>query len=376
MRRLAVDRSRLCSGDRYVVISQVPPPHHGSTVMTEVLLDTLEDLELDWHLVDRRFSTSLGEVGKFSFGKVLRGVSLIARLLYSHFRFRPKAYILFITNRPASFLIDWVLTELIRMSGRPLITYVHTRGYRELASRNRIYQVLVRRALGSAQETVCLGAAMVDDIEWATDSERHVIPNTPHQIPCSAPLAVERPMTYLFLSNLLPEKGAETFIDAAIKMATLEPTAKFVVAGAAPDRSIFNALQSKISASPFEDRISLIGAVDAQTKWRLLDSAYALVFPSTYAYEAQPLTIVEAMSRGLPVIAFDTGGIRDLVVSGLTGFLVDSDDPRGLLDAMHVIAANKDLQRDLGRQAYAFYEEHLSRSAYERGWAQVLGVKT
>lgn len=367
---MAVDRKE--TAGPHIVISQLPPPHHGSTVMTQVFLDTLDSLKMDWRLVDRRFSKSVGEVGQLGLLKFFKSFHLIGRLLSSHFLWKPQAYVLFITNRPASFLVDWAMTEVLRLLRRPIINYVHTTGFTELAGRNKLFGFLVKRALGSAQRTVCLGASMESDISWAVDRAITRIPNTPYQVP--SPTAVGRGAapTFLFLSNLLPEKGAARFIDAALELASLSPSSNFVVAGASPDRATLSLLEAKISESPYRDRILLAGSADEETKWRLLDTSHVLVFPSTYAFEAQPLTIVEAMCRGLPVIAFDTGGIRDLVIDGHTGYLLESRDHRSLVESMLLLAGDEGLREKLGNQARKFYEAYLSRSAYELAWAKVL----
>ncbi|MDV2976876.1 UNVERIFIED_CONTAM: glycosyltransferase family 4 protein [Actinomycetes bacterium ARC8] len=355
-----------------VVISQLPPPHHGSTVMTQVYLETLSELDIAWHLVDRRFSSSVGEIGKFNLGKVVQGFLLLGRLLISQVQLKPSSYVLFITNRPASFIVDWVITEIIRMSRRPLINYVHTSGFRDLGSRNRIFRFLVKRALSSATQTVCLGDTMETDISWAANGGIIKIPNTPYRLPKLPPTPREEPLTFLFLSNLLPEKGAEAFITAALQLAPEYPSARFVVAGAAPDDETTRFLESKISGSPYAKSVSLIGGAAEEHKWRLLDSAHALVFPSTYKFEAQPLTIVEAMSRALPVIAFDTGGVRDLVTHEHTGILLPSPDVGLLADAMRRLADDSSLRAVLGRQALHFFETRLSRSAYANAWKRVL----
>ncbi|WP_427006379.1 glycosyltransferase family 4 protein [Pseudarthrobacter sp. H2] len=351
-----------------VVISQLPPPHHGSTVMTQVFLETLDSLGVDWHLVDRRFSKKVGDVGRFSLLKIVKSIGLLGRLITVHLRRKPQAYVLFITNRPASFLVDWMMIELLRTLRRPIVNYVHTSGFSDLAKKNRIFKVLVRRALGAAKMTICLGDALVKDVSWASHGTIRRIPNTPYRLPTKAAAVRCTAPKFVFLSNLLPGKGAPDFIEAAIGVASVESSAKFVVAGASPDESTRRDLRAMISRSPYSDRIDLIGQADEATKWRLLDSSHVLVFPSTYAFEAQPLTIVEAMARGLPVIAYDTGGIRDLVEDGCTGFLIKAGDKASLTDSMVLLAKDDLLRNKFGANAAAYYETHLSRTAYSTAW--------
>jgi len=354
-----------------IVVSQVPPPHHGSTIMTQVFLETLDTLDVNAYLVERRFSTSVGDVGKFSLIKVLKSVGLLTRFCLALIRIKPAACVLFITNRPASFLVDWLMTEVLRFFNCPTVNYIHTNGYTALSERNRLFRLLVGRALGAARTTVCLGPALVADVSWAIKGDLAAIPNTPHRLPSVKANRGRNPV-FLFLSNLIPEKGGKEFIQAAAELCESHSTVSFVVAGAALDVSIYRELEQLISDSPHAPRIKLLGKADEATKWQLLQTSHALVFPSTYAFEAQPLTIVEAMAMALPVIAYDVGGVRDLVRPGITGQLVKAKDGRALRAAMRQLLNDPTLVTTLGANARESFDSEFSRESYTSRWSRVL----
>ena len=99
-----------------LVISQLPPPVHGSTVMTEVFLGSLDRLDVQWTLVDRRFSASIDEVGKVTARKAVAAVGLMGRLTKAIVSKNPSAVVFFCTTRTVSFFVDWLLSEIIRIS--------------------------------------------------------------------------------------------------------------------------------------------------------------------------------------------------------------------------------------------------------------------
>jgi glycosyltransferase involved in cell wall biosynthesis len=91
--------------------------------------------------------------------------------------------------------------------------------------------------------------------------------------------------------------------------------------------------------------------------------------------EGFPLSVVEAMLAGLPVVATRVGSVAELVADGRTGWVVERDDVDGLADALVRLRDDgglRDKFGDAGRErARASYTvEHMAR-AYERLWAQV-----
>lgn len=356
------------------MISQLPPPIHGSTVMTKTFLRALDAIGHDWHLVDRRFSTSMAEVGKFSLRKLTSAAWMPFRVARSMLTFKPDIVVFFATNRTFSFLVDWVLSEVLRWFPTRRINYLHTVGFEILADRNRVLAWMVARLLGSAHTTVCLGPTLAKDVtRWIDKSCIVLIPNTvtdrPEDLGVSDPGA---PRLVLYLSNLIPEKGADTFVELAIKLAPALPDAVFVVAGATAHQPFTDSLSEKVEAAGLASRVRFPGAItDQAEKWGLLRDASVLVFPSRYPFEAQPLTILEALSVGTPVVAYDVGGIRDVLGDGINGRLLALGDLQGLQAAAQYFAG-------LSTQALGFHFVPTSpasdhgRTRYQQQWAEVL----
>lgn len=88
--------------------------------------------------------------------------------------------------------------------------------------------------------------------------------------------------------------------------------------------------------------------------------AEAQVFVLTSRWEGLPLTILEAMRAGLPVVASDVGGVREAVVDGLTGFLVPRGDVSHLRERLGVLLTDPKLRVQMGMAARKRYEEHFT----------------
>lgn len=376
----AAERSRLY-GQRHnapiLIISQVPPPHHGSTAMTETLIRVLNRSGYRTRLVDRRFSRSNNEIGQASIRKAISAIYLAARLIGAVVSFRPACCIFFVTTRSGSFVVDWALSEILRLLGVDVINYIHTQGFRKIAETGTTWSFLSRRLLGSARLTVCLGPSLVEDVSSLVRRDIVCIPNTsvgPGFESADKP-AKNNMKRMIFLSNLMPSKGAAAFVKAAVVLSGRLPDVEFIIAGADTDTDYTESLRDMIRASRDAPRIHLVGPVYGKEKWDLLKSAALLGYPSEV--DAQPLTVIEALSCGVPVVAYAVGGIPDLVIDNINGYLVENKNIEAFTEKCFQILNSDNLRRRLGYAAQISYSENYSEKVFESNWVKVLnGRKT
>jgi glycosyltransferase involved in cell wall biosynthesis len=85
--------------------------------------------------------------------------------------------------------------------------------------------------------------------------------------------------------------------------------------------------------------------------------AEAQVFALATHWEGLPLSVLEAMRSGLPVVATDVGGVKEAVVEGETGFLVGRGDEAGFRERLARLLQDPRLRASLGEAGRKRYEE-------------------
>jgi glycosyltransferase involved in cell wall biosynthesis len=155
-----------------------------------------------------------------------------------------------------------------------------------------------------------------------------------------------QPPTILSVSRLKAPKDVVTLARA---FQQLEPGSfRAAIVGDGPDRA------------RVEEELGTAGELLGERSDVAELLAQADVFVLSSRSEGLPISILEAMAAGLPVVASDVGGIPELVVDGETGLLVPAGDPDALAAALRRLVEDGELRRRLGAAARARVEQRFS----------------
>jgi glycosyltransferase involved in cell wall biosynthesis len=137
-------------------------------------------------------------------------------------------------------------------------------------------------------------------------------------------------------------------IDRLIRLLADWPEAGLIVVGDGPERARLLELAATLG---LDARVWFAARVDRSAVMSLLAASDVFVLNSTY--EGLPHVVIEAMRAGVPVVATDAGGTREVVVDGETGLLVPPDDPNALRDAVAALLTDPARRRSLAARAAA-----------------------
>jgi glycogen synthase len=229
----------------------------------------------------------------------------------------------------------------------------------------------VQEFAATAAERVVVPSSSVADVagRWAGIAREKlvVIPNAVDTGAFSrspVPAQDPRPYPVVFLGRLDPVKRVPDLLEA---VRLLDGLVHLHVYGEGRDR---RPIVRRIAKLGLEATVTLHGAVSAPAD--ALRQAGLLVLPSEA--EGFGLVLIEAMSAGVPVVATDVAGIRDVVKNGETGLLVPPGDPPALASAIRRVVEDRSLRESLVREGSRHVRDRFSWESVLPRYRALLGI--
>lgn len=315
----------------------------------------------DWnirHITTHRDGTVTVKIAIFVLGMLKFVVELI--------RFRPSVIHLHASTR-GSFARKALLFWINRITGTPVVFHMHGSGFpQDYDNSPPLIQMVTRATISRASAFVALGQMWADRMRLIVPDARIVaIPNGVELSP-----AVDQPsggpVAVLFLGRIGDHKGAFTLLEAWAKL-VCEPgfvtasgtTATLTLAG---DGEVARARQC-VRQLCLEETVTVHGWLSEDQVGDLLDHAQVLVLPSRN--EGQPMAVLEAMARGLCVVAGDVGGLPEMIGGG-AGILIPPDDAEALAEALRQVVGDHDVRANYGAAAHVRIRDQFDTETIAR----------
>lgn len=250
--------------------------------------------------------------------------------------------------------------------GIPVLVHCHGADFADWCRglgpvRRRLLLATLRRAdrllvLGSSWRAFAVDELGLDP------SKVEILPNAvatpPERALEAGDEAAAGPVRLLFLGRLGDRKGVPELLAALAAPAVRGLGWTAVLAG---DGEV-GRFRTEVVLHGLDDRVQVAGWVDEGEAGRLLAGSDVLVLPSRN--EGLPMSVLEAMSHGLAVVATPVGAIPDAVVDGDSGLLVPPGDAPALASALARVIADPSLRRALGESARTRFDARFSIRAH------------
>ena len=279
-------------------VGPLPPPVHGFSEINRRMLLALREKHFVLVFDMAPHSNQLSFVNTWW------------RFLVYALRNKPSALYLALSGGSRQW-VDLAFLLVARLRGIPIFVHHHSFSYlnKKIPSAS-----LCLRFLRSATHIVlcsCMGEKLIS--QYALDQRNlRVLSNAAFLEDIACP-EINTPFTSSlrlgFLSNITAEKGIHEFFSVLRKASSVGLALKGVIAGPV-DASIRDSFAASLAASANVRHIGPVYGADKKSFFANID---VLFFPTRYPNEAEPVTILEALGHGVPVIAFDRGCIGGML---------------------------------------------------------------
>ena len=142
------------------------------------------------------------------------------------------------------------------------------------------------------------------------------------------------------IGRLAPVKGIEYLIRAVPEIVKRHEDVRVLVVGDGPSRT---GLEALVRSLGLEKTVTFLGWRHDTTE--IMNALDLFILPSLH--EGTPTALLEAMCLGIPVVASATGGVRDLIIHGENGLLVEPKDVHGLAATCSAVMEDASLRQRL-----------------------------
>jgi glycosyltransferase involved in cell wall biosynthesis len=282
-----------------------------------------------------------------------------------------------------SFMRKSLVILLARMFGKKVVIHMHGAGFAVFYDKMPVaFRWVIRRVLRSSDVLIALSS------QWQNDLYRicqhpdirvlynpTVLKNPVFNEPDIAKIAEGchagdgGQVNFLFMGRLGQRKGVYDIIKSAQHLQG--HNIKIDLYG---DGEV-EAIRQQILAAGVADKITVHGWIDGSRKDETFRQANVLLLPSYH--EGLPISVLEALAYGLPVLATDVGGIAEAVEDGVNGYLIEPGACETLATRMDQLAASPSLRLEMGKSGYQMAATKFDLSVIMRKlealYAEIIG---
>jgi glycosyltransferase involved in cell wall biosynthesis len=145
-----------------------------------------------------------------------------------------------------------------------------------------------------------------------------------------------------------------------------------VLIGSPTYRDQLEDLRSEVHSAGFSSNLKILGYQDHETISKHLSESSVFIFPSQYAFEAQPLVLLEALAHSLPIVGYSSGQISEMISSESGSRLVATGDLEQLQVEVKALLSNLDSWTAASELALKAFNKDFSADVYRINWQKAI----
>ncbi|AGB18536.1 glycosyltransferase family 4 protein [Thermoanaerobacterium thermosaccharolyticum] len=360
--------------NKIMVIGALPPPMHGLSVANEMLIKS--DLKNKYEFIVINTAKPIENNGELRFGALLKDVMNIFNFISKLIFCNPRCVYITISQSKFGFLRDSIYIYISKLLSKKVILHLHGAYFRKLYdSESDFFKNVVKKSCNISDDIIVLSSKFKYIFEGiVNESKIKVVSNgipinyisDNEFIDALRSKQNRDSIRVLYLSNLIKSKGYFDLIQS-ISYLSKKINIEFIFAGAWSNDKEKNDVMQFIIDNKLETLIEFKGVVKDKEKKDLLLNSDLFILPTYYPNEGQPISIIEAMAAGLPIISTDTGCITDMVIDGYNGFIVEKQKPEEIAEKIMILANKKELLLNMSNNSRKLYLKNNTSDAFIDG---------
>ena len=355
---------------KMLFLLHLPPPVHGSSVIGKSIAESkLLNETINGCYINLLASKNVKSTGKLTSKKLFHALFVMLRIVKQVLFFKPELCYVALTTTGIAFYRDFIYVLILKIFGVKIIFHLHNKGVSRF--RNPLKKAIYRYVFNNAK-VILLSKSLYSDIqEYVSPKDVFICPNG---ISPSTLLINNKPkntpVKLLFLSNLIISKGVYVLIDALsiLEAKGLDFSCDLVGGEGDISRPL---IEKYISTKNLQDKTCYRGKKNGKYKYECYRNADIFVFPTFYKKECFPLVVLEAMQQSLPVISTDEGGIPNIVEDGVTGFIVEKQNPVALAEKIELLLKDYEIRINMGQNGYLKYKRYYTLEKFENNMKEI-----
>jgi glycosyltransferase involved in cell wall biosynthesis len=351
---------------KILYLVQLPPPVHGVSIMNQIAINNcLINEKYSTEIVELKFSNEFSGIRKYNFKKVISFLKVYFELKRKLKVFSPDLVYFSFIPVGVGFFRDFLYLSLIKHHKNKIILHIHNRGIAE-RSRNLIYRKLYKLVFNNVSVIHVSKRLMEEEFKHLLlkNCKRYFLNNTSNPFEVQHRERNDNQINILFLSNLLPEKGIGIALEAFSLLAEKYSNVRLHIYGQTFRIRYEKKIIRSVEIKGLTDKVHFHGPADTETKKKAFSRADIYIFPSYFKEECMPISILEAMQAGLPIIASAIGAIPDMIDNGINGVLIKPYDAIELFEKLSFLIENRECCGKFGIEAKGTYNRQYTNNVF------------
>ncbi|SFV64122.1 Glycosyltransferase [hydrothermal vent metagenome] len=288
------------------------PPSHGASKVGDFISSSKNINEaFECYYITIKSSDTISDIGKISFKKIYLVIELYIKVLWALISFRPDKIYFTASISGVAFYRDLFISSLWKIykvfKNVDIHYHYHTKGINNFISTSTMNKKLTSFFLTDIN-LILLSPLLLPDFENIKSFNKvNYLPNGVENNISNIDFIKKDRVDILYLSNMIKSKGYFDVLELAEK--TKDRDIYYHFAGGWQNSSDKEEFFRYIEENNLSNKVIFYGFIDGTEKSNLFNKCDIFIFPTRYKNEAFPLTILEALSYGVPVISTDEGSI-------------------------------------------------------------------